>query len=84
VNETNWQAEEFAAGHVEGAINIPLGELRERLDELPSDQEVWSYCAVGQRAYYATRALMQRGVRVRNISGGYQSYLAHRAVRSRA
>jgi NADPH-dependent 2,4-dienoyl-CoA reductase/sulfur reductase-like enzyme/rhodanese-related sulfurtransferase len=72
--------DEFAAGHVEGAVNIPLGELRERLEELPLDREVWAYCGVGQRAYYATRVLLQRGVRVRNLSGGYQTYRAHRAA----
>jgi NADPH-dependent 2,4-dienoyl-CoA reductase/sulfur reductase-like enzyme/rhodanese-related sulfurtransferase len=72
--------DEFAAGHVEGAVNIPLGELRARLEELPLDREVWAYCGVGQRAYYATRALLQRGVRVRNLSGGYQTYRAHRAA----
>jgi len=71
-------SDEFAAGHVGGAVNIPLDELRDRLDELPSDREVWTYCAVGQRAYYATRALVQRGVRVRNLSGGYQTYVARR------
>jgi NADPH-dependent 2,4-dienoyl-CoA reductase/sulfur reductase-like enzyme/rhodanese-related sulfurtransferase len=71
---------EYASGHVDGAVNIPLSKLRQRLDELPRDREIWMYCAVGQRAYYATRTLSQRGLEVRNLSGGYASYQAHRAA----
>jgi NADPH-dependent 2,4-dienoyl-CoA reductase/sulfur reductase-like enzyme/rhodanese-related sulfurtransferase len=63
-----------AAGAIPGAIRIPLGELRERLDELPRDREIWVHCGVGQTSYYATRILMQNGFRVRNISGGITSY----------
>lgn len=63
--------EEFASGHVDGALNIPLKELRARLDELPPAKDLRVYCAVGQRGYLATRLLMQRGVSVRNLSGGW-------------
>jgi NADPH-dependent 2,4-dienoyl-CoA reductase/sulfur reductase-like enzyme/rhodanese-related sulfurtransferase len=73
------QPEEFAAGHVEGAVNVPLPELRGRLGELPREREIWAYCRVGQRSYYATRLLRQHGLQVRNLTGGYQSYLASRA-----
>jgi NADPH-dependent 2,4-dienoyl-CoA reductase/sulfur reductase-like enzyme/rhodanese-related sulfurtransferase len=66
---------EFEEGHVPQAVNIPLEELRGRLDDLPQDREAWLYCAVGQRAYYATRALVQRGHKVRNLSGGFATYL---------
>ncbi|MHC4994958.1 MAG: FAD-dependent oxidoreductase [Planctomycetota bacterium] len=69
---------EFENGYVPGAVNVPLDEMRGRLDDIPTDREVWVYCGVGQRAYNATRALMQSGHRVRNLSGGYQSYLAWR------
>lgn len=65
--------EEFAKGHAEGAKLIPLESLRSRLDELPKDADLRVYCAVGQRGYYASRILMQKGVVVRNLSGGWES-----------
>jgi NADPH-dependent 2,4-dienoyl-CoA reductase/sulfur reductase-like enzyme/rhodanese-related sulfurtransferase len=74
------ETSEFAEGHVPGATNIPLSELRGRLDELPADREIWLYCGVGQRAYYATRALLQSGHRVRNLSGGIESYRVAHAI----
>ena len=66
--------EEFENSHVPGAINIPLNQIRQRLAELPRDREVWLYCGVGQRAYYATRVLMQNGFRVKNLPGGFRTY----------
>jgi len=65
---------EYARDHIEGAVNIPLGELRARLEELPREREIWLNCAVGQRAYYALRLLLQHGFRARNLSGGYLTY----------
>jgi len=65
---------EFESGHIPGATNIPLEALRERLSELSGNRETWLVCGVGQRAYYATRALMQNDVEVKNLSGGMQTY----------
>ncbi|MHC4132821.1 MAG: FAD-dependent oxidoreductase [Planctomycetota bacterium] len=67
---------ELAAENVPEAVNIPLGELRNRLDELPRDKEINVICRSGQRAYYATRILLQNGFKAKNVSGGMLS-LAH-------
>ena len=66
--------DERAAVAVDGSINIPLPELRQRLEEISPAQEVWVYCGVGQRGYYASRILSQRGYRVKNVSGGITTY----------
>jgi len=66
--------DEAATGAVPGSVNIPLGELRTRLDELPRDREIWVHCGIGQRSYYASRVLKQRGFCVKNLSGGMRSY----------
>jgi NADPH-dependent 2,4-dienoyl-CoA reductase/sulfur reductase-like enzyme/rhodanese-related sulfurtransferase len=66
---------EFAAGHVEGAVNISLNDLRQHLDDLPRDREIWTYCLVGQRSYYAARTLAQHGFKVRSVTGGFKTFL---------
>jgi rhodanese-related sulfurtransferase len=70
--------EEFAEGHIPGAVNIPVDELRRRLAEVPRDREVAAYCQVGQRGYLATRILLQAGFHAANIGGGYKTYRLHR------
>lgn len=65
---------EFDRKHIPGAVNIPLDELRGRLDELSTEREVWVVCGVGQRAYNATRILQQHDFKVKNLSGGMQTY----------
>ena len=59
---------------VPDVVNIPLPELRARLDELPRDREIHVICRSGQRAYYATRILLQNGFDARTISGGMLSH----------
>jgi rhodanese-related sulfurtransferase len=67
---------EFGRGHVEGANNIPLNSLRDSMSKLPRDREILVYCAVGQRSYYASRALPLNGFPAKNISGGMETYRA--------
>ncbi|MGO8246946.1 FAD-dependent oxidoreductase [Rhizobium leguminosarum] len=64
---------ELAVENVPGAVNIPLGQLRGRLGELPRDRDIHVVCRSGQRAYYATRLLLQHDFRAHNLSGGMLS-----------
>jgi rhodanese-related sulfurtransferase len=66
--------EEFSRGTIPGAMNIPVDELRRRIDELPRNKTIAAFCQVGQRGYLATRILLQAGIRVINVSGGYQTF----------
>jgi len=68
------QPAELVVESLPGAVNIPLGQLRARLGELPRDREIMIVCRSAQRAYYATRILLQNGFRARNISGGMLSH----------
>ena len=64
---------ELAVEQAPGAVNIPIGQLRARLDELPRDREILVICRSGQRAYYATRMLLQKGFNARTLAGGMLS-----------
>jgi len=66
--------QEFSGGSIPGAVNIPVDELRSRLEEIPRDPEIAAYCQVGQRGYLATRILRQSGFSAANIGGGYKTY----------
>lgn len=72
--------QEFLAGHLPGALNIPVDELRSRLTEIPIDREIATYCQVGQRGYLAMRVLRQSGFLASNISGGYKTYQLFQAL----
>lgn len=66
--------QEFSAGSIFGAVNIPVDDLRSRLSELPRDREIAVFCQVGQRGYIAARILLQAGYSVANIGGGFRTY----------
>lgn len=68
-------AAENELGHIEGSVNIPVDDLRGRLNELPKDKKIIVYCGVGLRGYIACRILTQSGFgEVYNLSGGYKTY----------
>ena len=68
-------AEEFSFGSLPGAVNIPLDDLRERMQELPKEKEIIVFCAVGLRGYLAQRILRGHGyTAVRNLIGGYKTF----------
>ena len=68
-------ADEYALGHLDGAVNVPLDDLRERLGEIPADRPVVVYCGVGLRGYLASIILKANGYTdVRNLVGGLRTY----------
>jgi len=68
-----------ATGFIEGALNIPVDSLRQRMDELPKDKEIIIYCAVGLRGHVAYRQLVNNGFKARNLIGGYRTYVVAKA-----
>lgn len=66
--------EEREMGYVEGSINIPLNDLRDRLDELDKDKLIVPYCGIGIRGYIASRILVQNGFKAKNFAGGFMTY----------
>ncbi len=70
---------ELKNGHLPGAVNIPVDQLRQRMNELPKDKEIIIYCQVGLRGNVAYRQLVNRGYKARNLIGGYRTYLFAKA-----
>ena len=70
-------SDEFELGSIQEAVNLPLDELREHLNEIPQDKPVWVYCGVGLRGYLASNILKENGFKnVRNLIGGIKTYKA--------
>ncbi|KUO64986.1 MAG: CoA-disulfide reductase [Gracilibacter sp. BRH_c7a] len=67
------QPSEVRLGKIDGSINIPLDDLRNRLGELPNET-IYIYCQVGLRGYLATRILEEKGYEAFNLDGGYKTY----------
>jgi len=66
--------EEYEFGHIEGAVNIPVDSLRNRISEIPKDKKIIVYCGVGFRSYHACLILKAKGFDCYNMSGGYTSW----------
>ncbi len=67
---------EIVTGQIPNSIHIPLGQLRDRLDEVPKDKKIYATCQVGLRGYIACRILEQHKIKCTNIDGGVKTYLA--------
>ena len=65
---------EYADGHAEGFVNLPVDDLRERLREVPVGKPVYVICQSGLRSYIACRILAQQGFKCYNLSGGWRFY----------
>ncbi|MBU1044055.1 MAG: FAD-dependent oxidoreductase [Candidatus Omnitrophica bacterium] len=69
---------EYTKGNVPNSVNIPIDELRERLNEIPKDKHIAVFCQYGVRAHIACRILNQHGYTAGNISGGYVTFINYR------
>ncbi|MCX7614302.1 MAG: FAD-dependent oxidoreductase [Clostridiales bacterium] len=66
--------DEVCMGTITGSVNIPVDELRSRMNEIPKEKPVYVFCRVGLRGYIASRILSQNGYDAYNLSGGYKTY----------
>lgn len=69
------EPDEWRAGHIAGAQHIPLGQLRERLAEIPKDASILAVCRHGNRSEAATRGLRTLGYSVENLEGGVTAWM---------
>ena len=77
--------DEFEEGHIKGAVNIPLGQIRKRMDEIPKDKPVYLHCRSSQRSYYALCALKGNGFgNIINISGSFLGISLYEYYRDKA
>jgi rhodanese-related sulfurtransferase len=69
------QPDEYEAGHVAGAVLVPLGELESRLGEVPSDRPLLVICKSGGRSANAVKALTGAGYDATNVAGGTMAWI---------
>lgn len=70
------EADEWADGHIEGAIHMPLATVPDRVAELPADGCVYVVCAAGGRSARAAEFLRAQGIDAINVGGGTQGWIA--------
>ena len=68
------EPDEWQAGHIEGAQHIPLGQLRDRLGEVPKDRKILAVCRSGSRSEAAAKGLRTLGYTVENLDGGVTAW----------
>ena len=69
------QPEEWVDAHIDGAVLVPLGDLPDRVDELPTDRELMVICRSGNRSAVATNALNASGREAVNVAGGMLAWI---------
>ena len=69
-------SERVQNGTIEGFVNIPVDEIRERVDEIPAGKPVYLHCKSGQRSYIACRILTGLGYECHNLAGGFDRWSA--------
>ena len=67
---------EWDAGTIEGAVNVPIRQLRDRLDDVPRGKPVVAICQVGQRSALAAEFLSHNGIEAHNLDGGVEAWAA--------
>jgi rhodanese-related sulfurtransferase len=67
---------EFEAGHIEGSVHIPIGQIAQRIEEVPSDESIVVVCQIGQRSALVADFLTQRGLDAQNLEGGLEAWTA--------
>lgn len=67
---------EWAAGHIEGALHIPIGAIAERFEEIPRTGEVIVVCQIGQRSALVADFLTQQGYAAHNMEGGLEAWVS--------
>jgi len=77
-------ASEYEQGRIDGALLIPVDELRKRIGELDTSKPILVYCQVGLRGHVATRILIQNGFNAINLSGGYKTFMTYKKHDSEA
>ena len=74
IDQNRTKSELKQVGEIQGALHIPIDELRSKLSELDKQKTYIPFCAVGFRGYLGHRILVQNGFRSRNLSGGFMTY----------